>query len=85
SDIIVLMKFTVSYHISFGLSINIVDIDPAFTLGDRQDRKIEILEKLAKKGILEKNKYLAMPYDFTSIAVITRITAAGKGDFFEEA
>lgn len=26
-----------------------------------------------------------MPYDFTSIAVITSITAAGKGDFFEEA
>ncbi|OIN84409.1 exodeoxyribonuclease VII large subunit [Francisella sp. TX07-6608] len=85
SDMKFLMKVTVSYHISFGLSLNIVDIDPAFTLGDRQARKIEILEKLAKKGILEKNKSLAMPYDFTSIAVITSITAAGKGDFFEEA
>ncbi|MDE4976149.1 exodeoxyribonuclease VII large subunit, partial [Francisella tularensis subsp. holarctica] len=48
-------------------------------------RKIEILENLAKKGILEKNKSLAMPDDFTSIAVITSITAAGKGDFFEDA
>ncbi|MFV9984982.1 MAG: exodeoxyribonuclease VII large subunit [Francisella endosymbiont of Hyalomma asiaticum] len=85
SDMKVLMKVIVSYHISFGLSLNIVDIDPAFTLGDRQARKIEIIEKLAKKNILEKNKSLAIPYDFTSIAVITSITAAGKGDFFEEA
>ncbi|MDE5002806.1 exodeoxyribonuclease VII large subunit, partial [Francisella tularensis subsp. holarctica] len=77
SDMKVLMKVTVSYHISFGLSLYIVDIDPAFTLGDRKARKIEILEKLAKKGILEKNNSLAMPYDFTSIAVITSITAAG--------
>ncbi|MFV9931165.1 MAG: exodeoxyribonuclease VII large subunit [Francisella endosymbiont of Hyalomma asiaticum] len=85
SDMKVLMKVIVSYHISFGLSLNIVDIDPAFTLGDRQARKIEIIEKLAEKNILEKNKSLAIPYDFTSIAVITSITAAGKGDFFEEA
>ncbi|MFV9972478.1 MAG: exodeoxyribonuclease VII large subunit [Francisella endosymbiont of Hyalomma asiaticum] len=85
SDMKVLMKVIVSYHISFGLSLNIVDIDPAFTLGDRQARKIEIIEKLAKKSILEKNKSLAIPYDFTSIAVITSITAAGKDDFFEEA
>ncbi|MDE4996829.1 exodeoxyribonuclease VII large subunit, partial [Francisella tularensis subsp. holarctica] len=49
SDMKVLLKVTVSYHISFGLSLNIVDIDPAFTLGDRQARKIEILDKLAKK------------------------------------
>ncbi|APC91397.1 MULTISPECIES: exodeoxyribonuclease VII large subunit [Francisella] len=85
SDMKVLLRVTVSYHISFGLSLNIVDIDPAFTLGDRQAHKIEILEKLAKKRILEKNKSLAMPYDFTSVAVITSKTAAGKGDFFEEA
>jgi exodeoxyribonuclease VII large subunit len=43
------------------------------------------LQVLTKKGILEKNKNLNIPSEFTSIAVITSLTAAGKGDFFEEA
>ena len=85
SDMKVLLKVSVNYHISFGLSLNIIDIDPAFTLGDRQARKLEILQDLTKKGILEKNKNLNLPKEFTSIAVITSLTAAGKGDFFEEA
>ncbi|QIW10417.1 exodeoxyribonuclease VII large subunit [Francisella sp. LA112445] len=85
SDMKVLLKVSVNYHISFGLSLNIIDIDPAFTLGDRQARKLEILQDLTKKGILEKNKNLSLPKEFTSIAVITSLTAAGKGDFFEEA
>ncbi|MED7789170.1 exodeoxyribonuclease VII large subunit [Francisella sp. 19X1-34] len=85
SDMKVLLKVSVNYHISFGLSLNIIDIDPAFTLGDRQARKLEILQDLAKKGILEKNKNLDLPKEFTNIAVITSLTAAGKGDFFEEA
>ncbi|AJC49010.1 exodeoxyribonuclease VII large subunit [Allofrancisella guangzhouensis] len=85
SDMKVLLKVAVNYHISFGLSLNIIDIDPSYTLGDRQARKLEILEQLAKKGILDKNKKLQLPKDFTNIAVITSFTAAGKGDFFEEA
>lgn len=85
SDMKVLLKVSVNYHVSFGLSLNIIDIDPAFTLGDRQARKLEILEALANKGILEKNKNLNLPTEFTKVAVITSITAAGKGDFFEEA
>ena len=85
SDMKVLLRVSVNYHVSFGLSLNVVDIDPAFTLGDRQARKIEILDVLTKKGIINKNKSLEIPEDFTSIAVITSVTAAGKGDFFEEA
>lgn len=50
SDMKVLLKVSVNYHISFGLSLNIIDIDPAFTLGDRQARKLEILQDLTKKA-----------------------------------
>ncbi|WP_071664793.1 exodeoxyribonuclease VII large subunit [Francisella frigiditurris] len=84
-DMKVLFKVAVNYHISFGLSLNVVDIDPSFTLGDREARKIEILDTLTKEGIIKKNKELELPLDFTNIAVITSSTAAGKGDFFEEA
>lgn len=85
SDMKALLKVSVNYHVSFGLSLNVVDIDPAFTLGDRQARKIEILESLSKEGILDINKSLTLPQEFTNVAVITSPTAAGKGDFFEEA
>ena len=84
-DMKVMLKVAVSYHVSFGLSLNVIDIEPAFTLGDRQARKLEILETLTAKNIINKNKLLEIPKDFTSVAVITSITAAGKGDFFEEA
>ena len=85
SGIKVLFKVSVNYHTSFGLSLNIIDINPEFTLGDRQSRKIEIINTLTKKKIVNKNKDLSLPNDFTNIAVITSKTAAGKGDFFEEA
>ncbi len=85
SDMKVMLKVAVSYHVSFGLSLNVIDIEPAFTLGDRQARKLEILETLTVKNIINKNKSLSLPEDFTSVAVITSIIAAGKGDFFEEA
>ncbi|MFT4693212.1 MAG: exodeoxyribonuclease VII large subunit [Francisella sp.] len=85
SDMKVMLKVAVSYHVSFGLSLNVIDIEPAFTLGDRQARKLEIIETLTTKKIINKNRSLELPSDFTNIAVITSITAAGKGDFFEEA
>jgi exodeoxyribonuclease VII large subunit len=85
SDMKVMLKVAVSYHVSFGLSLNVIDIEPAFTLGDRQARKLEILETLTTKNIINKNKSLVLPSDFTRVAVVTSTTAAGKGDFFEEA
>ena len=85
SDMKVMLKVAINYHVSFGLSLNVIDIEPAFTLGDRQARKLEILEILTTKNIINKNKYLDIPQDFTRVAVITSTTAAGKGDFFEEA
>lgn len=81
----VLLCVQVAYHINFGLSLNVIDIDPNFTLGDREARKKQILDELQKEGIIYNNKKLAMPTDYTSVAVISSTTAAGKGDFFSEA
>ena len=85
ADMKVLVKVSVNFHESFGLSLNVMDIEPSFTLGDREVRKKEILDTLTKDKIINKNRDLMLPQDFTSVAVITSITAAGKGDFFEEA
>jgi exodeoxyribonuclease VII large subunit len=81
----VLVYVQVVYHENYGLSLNITDIDPNFTLGDREARKKQILATLKSEGIIENNKLHPSPTDYTSVAVISSETAAGKGDFFAEA
>lgn len=81
----VLFSVAVNFHASYGLSLNIIDVDPAFTLGDREARKQKIIANLIHKGIVEKNRKLPLPTEFTNIAVISSESAAGLGDFFVEA
>lgn len=81
----VLFSVAVNFHSSYGLSLNIIDVDPAFTLGDREARKQKIIADLTHKGIVENNKTLPLPAEFTNIAVISSENAAGLGDFFVEA
>ena len=81
----VLFSVAVNFHASYGLSLNIIDVDPAFTLGDREARKQKIISDLTHKGIVENNRKLPLPTEFTNIAVISSENAAGLGDFFVEA
>ena len=81
----VLLFVQVNYNIQHGLSLNIKDIDPKFTLGDREARKLKIINDLRIKKILNNNKSLPLPIEFTNVAVISSENAAGLGDFFAEA
>jgi exodeoxyribonuclease VII large subunit len=69
----------------YGLSLNITDIDPAFTLGDMEARLRRIREKLEADGDANKNRSLPAPSDFSNVAVISPDGAAGLGDFQAEA
>lgn len=80
----VLAKVTVDFHELYGLSANIKDIDPKFTLGERARKKQEIIDKLVADGIFDMNKQLALPYAPQKIAVISSPTAAGYGDFMHQ-
>ncbi len=81
----VLLMVDVNFHQNFGLSLNIIDIDPSFTLGDREARKKKVIIDLTQSGVINKNRNLAIPTEFTNIAVISSENAAGLGDFFAEA
>ncbi|MCF6768366.1 exodeoxyribonuclease VII large subunit [Thiotrichales bacterium 19S11-10] len=81
----VLFLVDVNFHPNYGLSLNISDIDPNYTLGDREARKKKIRTDLTNLGIVNNNKVLALPSDFTKVAVISSQNAAGLGDFFAEA
>ena len=71
----------VSFHEQYGYSLNVLDIDSTFTLGDLAKRRREILLQLEKDGILHDNQGLPLPRLLRHIAVISSPTAAGYGDF----
>ena len=71
----------INFHEQYGYSLNVVDIDSTFTLGDLAKRRREILQQLEKDGILHDNQSLSLPRLLKRIAVISSATAAGYGDF----
>lgn len=85
SDIAAGMKVMIygaaTFHNVFGLSFNIVDIDPSYTPGDMERQRREILLKLQKAGVIDLNKREALPAAPRRIAVISAEGAAGYGDF----
>lgn len=72
---------TVNFHEVFGFSLNVSQIDPAYTLGDMALRRQQILKQLKEEGVIDMNKELDMPLLPQHIAVISSSTAAGYGDF----
>lgn len=77
----ILVQVEVVFHEQYGFSLNVVDIDPTYTLGDIAQRRQEILQRLEKEGVAEMNKELHLPRLLQRIAVISSDTAAGYGDF----
>ncbi|MDE2127322.1 MAG: exodeoxyribonuclease VII large subunit [Armatimonadetes bacterium] len=77
----VLAQGTVQFHARYGLSINILRVDPAFTLGDAARRRQETITRLQTEGLIEVNGRIAMPLVMQRIAVISSAQAAGYGDF----
>lgn len=80
----VLVEVSVSFHELYGYSLNVLDIDPSYTLGDMARKRQEILRQLQEEGVLELNKELEMPLLPKRIAVISSATAAGYGDFSDQ-
>jgi exodeoxyribonuclease VII large subunit len=77
----VLLKVSVDYHEVYGLSLNIRDIDPAYTLGEMAIARQMVINKLISEGVFEMNQNLEFPLVPQRIAVISSKTAAGFGDF----
>lgn len=77
----VLVRIQVSWHEVYGPTFVIDEIDPDFTVGGRERKKKETLERLEKEGLLNRQKQLRLkdlPY---RLAVISAEGAAGYGDF----
>lgn len=80
----ILVCCSVEYHELYGLSLNISDIDPTYTLGELALRRQQILLQLQEDGIADMNKELNMVQLPQHIAIISSETAAGYGDFMHQ-
>ncbi len=80
----ILVNVAVEFHPSYGLSLNVKDIDPAYTMGDMMLQRKEIINRLQSEGIFDMNRELALPMVPQRIAVISSKTAAGYQDFINQ-
>lgn len=67
----------------YGFSLNVLDIDPSYTLGDLEAKKQATLKRLAEEDLLERNKELEVPTLPYRIAIVSAEGAAGYGDFMK--
>jgi exodeoxyribonuclease VII large subunit len=80
----VLAQVAVTYHPVYGLSINVKDIDPSFSLGERARVRQETIDRLTREGLLQLNARFQLPPVVQRIAIISSATAAGYGDFVNQ-
>lgn len=80
----ILMNASLEFHELYGLSINVRDIDPNYTLGEREKSRQQTIDKLKKNGLLDRSKELTLPQVLQNVAVISAETAAGYGDFMNQ-
>ena len=84
SGLKVMLKVSASMHPVFGLSLVVLEVNPEYTLGDLVRRRMEIINRLQKEGVLEMNRQLQWPKVVQRIAVISAKGAAGYGDFLNK-
>ena len=74
----------VVFHPNYGPSLNVKDINPSFTLGNRLLQRNQVINRLHSEGVFDMNKELPLPLLTRKMAVVTAQTAAGYGDFMNE-
>jgi exodeoxyribonuclease VII large subunit len=84
SGIRVLVRVIVTYHEVYGFSLQIIDIDPSYTLGDIERRRMETIAQLKRDGVWDMNRAVPLPHPVLRVAVVSSPTAAGYQDFLRE-
>jgi exodeoxyribonuclease VII large subunit len=80
----VLLEVSVEYHAVYGLSLNVWNIDPTYTLGDLAKQRQATIRQLTEDGVMELQRALVVPTLPRRVAVISSADAAGYGDFCDQ-
>ncbi len=80
----ILAKVQVNYNELYGLSLQITDIDPTYTLGESERQRQLAIKRLKESDSYDKNRELPLPQLVQRIAIISSSKAAGYQDFMRE-
>ena len=80
----VLLQVSVNFHEVYGFSLDVCDIEPAYTIGDMARQRMLIVQRLTDEGVINLNKELTFPLLPKRVAVISSASAAGYGDFCDQ-
>lgn len=80
----VLLQVSVGFHELYGYTLDVCDIEPAYTVGDMARQRMLVIKRLTDEGVIDLNKELPFPLLPQRVAVISSATAAGYGDFCDQ-
>lgn len=80
----VLLQVSVGFHELYGYTLDVCDIEPAYTVGDMARQRMLVIKRLTDEGVIDLNKELSFPLLPQRVAVISSATAAGYGDFCDQ-
>ena len=75
------LQVQVEFHERYGLSMQIVDIDPNYTLGQLAQKRQATIDYLQQTGLLEANRQQQLPLAPQRLAIFSSPAAAGLQDF----
>lgn len=77
-----LIKVRITFHELYGLSLQILDIDSSFVLGELEKEKIQNIQWLKDHKLFDLNKYKSLPLVPNRLAVISIESSQGYSDFY---
>lgn len=83
-DMRVMAYVSTTYHPVHGLALSVIDINPAYTLGDAAQRRARMVQRLKDEGIIDLNRSLPWPAAPMRVAIVSARGAAGYGDFVKQ-
>jgi exodeoxyribonuclease VII large subunit len=80
----IMLQVTVDFHSVYGISLQVHDINPAYSLGELERQRQETIKKLEAEGLLNFNKQYILNPVIQNLAIISSETAAGYQDFMNQ-
>lgn len=77
----VLCYARVNYHPVYGLSLQIADVDPTFTLGEMALERTRTINRIKSEGLWDMNRSVKMPLLPQRLAIISVESSKGYHDF----
>ena len=79
-----LLRVKVTFHEQYGFSLDVLALDPSYTVGELARQRLATMRLLKEKDLLERQQRLALPLGPQRLAVISSPTAAGLQDFVRQ-